>query len=182
MSNNIQSIIDRYNAGEKLDFIFFWGPGEAEQPRNCFNQWSRHCLLKDGFLYTSAEQAMMAEKALLFKDIGTLAKILVCPDPRNVKLLGRQVRGYDEKIWEANRVEIVTEISYQKFKLNAEARDFLLSTKGKILVEASPLDKIWGIKMAESNPSVLDPNKWLGLNCLGESLMNARDRLELEYA
>lgn len=178
--NNVQSIIDRYNAGEKLDFLFFWGPGERDEDRHCLNQWSETPFIHNHFEFSTAEHAMMAEKAMKFGDWDTFNKILNCTTPWKAKDLGRQVRGYVDTVWNAERVAIVTEISYQRFKQNTELCKYLLSTKGKILVEASEYDAIWGIKMTERHKDVGDPNKWKGLNCLGEALMNARDRLEAE--
>ena len=36
-------------------------------------------------------------------------------------------------------------------------------------------DEIWGIKLAENNPYVKNPNMWMGENLLGFALMEARD-------
>ena len=46
-----------------------------------------------------------------------------------------------------------------------------------MLVEASPVDKIWGIGMAADNSKCENPNNWKGLNLLGFALMEARDEL-----
>jgi ribA/ribD-fused uncharacterized protein len=45
------------------------------------------------------------------------------------------------------------------------------------LVEASPLDRIWGIGLAADDERAADPATWRGLNLLGEALMEVRDRL-----
>ena len=62
-----------------------------------------------------------------------------------------------------------------KFSQNKELKKFLLETGDKILVEASPTDKIWGIGMDQKNPDIYNPNNWKGLNLLGFSLMHVRD-------
>jgi ribA/ribD-fused uncharacterized protein len=46
-----------------------------------------------------------------------------------------------------------------------------------VLVEASPLDRIWGIGLSASDPRAADPEQWLGLNLLGQALMEARSIL-----
>ena len=59
-------------------------------------------------------------------------------------------------------------------------KEFLLSTGDKILVEASPYDKIWGIGMKEDTPGIYNPVNWKGENLLGFALMEVRDRLKVE--
>jgi len=53
----------------------------------------------------------------------------------------------------------------------------LLNTNERILVEASPVDPIWGIGMAADHKEVNNPEKWQGLNLLGFALMEVRDEL-----
>jgi len=72
--------------------------------------------------------------------------------------------------------------SYYKFvNTLLEGEDLkaqLLKTGESELVEASPMDKIWGIGFgAQKAPSVRE--KW-GLNLLGKALMHARERIRKE--
>lgn len=53
----------------------------------------------------------------------------------------------------------------------------LLETGDAVLVEASPLDKIWGIGLARDNADASNPKKWKGLNLLGKALMAVREDL-----
>ena len=46
-----------------------------------------------------------------------------------------------------------------------------------MLVEASPLDRIWGIGLAADSEFAEVPSRWRGLNLLGFALMEARARL-----
>ncbi len=46
-----------------------------------------------------------------------------------------------------------------------------------MLVEASPLVRIWGIGLDAAHPDALHPRAWQGLNLLGFALMRARARL-----
>ena len=64
-----------------------------------------------------------------------------------------------------------------KFSQNAELGAFLLGTGHQVLVEASPVDPIWGIGLAATDPAAQDPRAWRGLNLLGFALMAARDVL-----
>ena len=98
-----------------------------------------------------------------------------------MKALGRQVRGFDVKVWDEVKFSVVLNASYLKFSQNANLREFLLSTKDKILVEASPVDKIWGIGMSAEDQNAQNPMKWRGQNLLGFALMRARDEIAKVY-
>ena len=155
-------------------FVFFWKPPAV------FGQWTMSDFESDGIHYNCAEQYMMAEKARLFEDHGALSKILASESPRTQKALGQKVRGFTEKAWRKNREQIVTKGNLAKFSQNSEMREELLETGDKTLVEASPLDRIWGIGLRADDPRVLDPHLWQGLNLLGKALMSVRDALRAE--
>lgn len=118
---------------------------------------------------------MMAEKAALFGDQATRALVLKAPNPGAAKELGRQVRGFGEATWVQNRFSIVTRANEAKFSQNEELGLYLKQTGSRVLVEASPVDKIWGIGLAQDDEKVNNPNLWRGLNLLGFALMRVRD-------
>lgn len=120
---------------------------------------------------------MMARKALLFGDEVVAARILGASHPGEVKALGRQVRDFDEARWADHRVGIVIAGNLAKFSQTPELRDYLLATGGRVLVEASPVDRIWGIGLAADDERASQPATWLGLNLLGFALMEVRARL-----
>ena len=64
-----------------------------------------------------------------------------------------------------------------KFSQNKELWEFLKNTKDRILVEASPRDRIWGIGMGKANPDAENPMKWKGKNLLGFAITEVRDIL-----
>jgi len=161
-------------------FLFFWGhqPNkDGKITKTCFSQWWLSSFKVDKITYKTAEHWMMAKKAELFKDEEVLSKIIKANSPAEAKKLGREVRNYDDKIWLKNRYEIVKQGNYHKFSQNADLKTFLLNTKERVLVEASPVDQIWGIGMASDHKDVLNPEKWRGLNLLGFALMEVRDEL-----
>lgn len=120
---------------------------------------------------------MMAEKASLFKDEATRALILQAPTPGAAKALGRQIRNFNEAVWVNNRFPIVVRTNREKFSQNPELGHFLKQTGSRILVEASPVDRIWGIGLAQDDERVFDPSLWEGLNLLGFALMQVRDEI-----
>ena len=85
--------------------------------------------------------------------------------------------NYDDATWQAARFDIVCAGNLGKFSQNPALQTFLLNTGDKILVEASPQDRIWGIGLAASDPRAADPLQWLGENLLGFALMQVRAQL-----
>lgn len=141
------------------------------------SQWWPVTFDVDGQSYCSAEQYMMAEKAKLFGDQQTRERILATEDPGKAKALGRSVEHFDEGAWERSRFDIAVRGNLAKFGQNAELRSYLVETGDKVLVEASPVDRIWGIGLAAGDPRCEQPEEWLGLNLLGFALMRARGLL-----
>ncbi|MDL2143964.1 NADAR family protein [Flavobacterium tructae] len=162
-------------------FLFFWGHQPSKDgtiTKTCFSQWWLSSFKVNGMTYKTAEHWMMAKKAELFNDNEVLDKIIKANSPAEAKKLGRQVKNYDDAIWLENRFEIVKEGNYHKFSQNPDLKAFLLNTDERVIVEASPVDPIWGIGMAGDHKDVLNPAKWKGLNLLGFALMEVRDELK----
>ncbi|EME80530.1 uncharacterized protein MYCFIDRAFT_212076 [Pseudocercospora fijiensis CIRAD86] len=88
---------------------------------------------------------MMASKARLFRDQPMMVKILQASHPGKAKALGKQVRGFSEKVWVQNCDQIVEEGNMHKFRGNEGLKKKLLATGDRELVEASPHDRIWGV-------------------------------------
>lgn len=180
MKYSRESIIARYQTGERLKFLFFYGHQPAKDgkaSKSCFSQWWLDTFCVDEIDYPSAEHWMMAEKARLFEDTETLAAIIKAKSPGEAKKLGRMVGNFDPQAWEQRKFEIVVQGNVHKFSQNEDLKEFLLNTKDRILVEASPLDRIWGIGMTQHHEEVENPEKWKGHNLLGFALMQTRDLL-----
>jgi hypothetical protein len=111
-------------------------------------------------------------------DDDMLANILAASHPNQAKSFGRKVRNYRYEVWVANRFDIVLQANLAKFGQNVNMRDFLLGTGSRIFVEASPLDRIWGIGLKGDHTDANNPTTWRGLNLLGFVLMETRVRLE----
>ena len=170
----------------KINFLFFWQPGSIEDEQYCCFSQRQYSEFMDEELsarqrLTCAEQYMMASKACIFGDKETKKEILETCDPKQMKSLGRKVRNFDAQIWDKTKHSIVLNGNYHKFAQNKVMRDILLDTGDKILVEASPMDTIWGIGLGANNPKATDPASWRGLNLLGFALMEVRDELRQVY-
>jgi len=181
MKYNLEETRKRFNDGEKMEFLFFYGQRiskDGSVNESCLSQWYESNFEVEDITYTCAEQYMMAEKARLFGDIKIRKEILQPTiTPRQAKALGRKVSNFDEKIWRENRYGIVLAGNIAKFSQNSDLKCFLLKTEGKILVEASPPDRIWGIGLGADNPGINNPNNWRGSNLLGFALTETRDKL-----
>lgn len=163
------------------DYVFFWaGPFSNWHPSSFL---MKDCYVEDVTAYASyevncSEQSMMYEKAKFFNDDESAAKILNAKEPGAQKRLGRGVKNYVEQDWVTIRIDLVTEILLRKFAQNDDLLKILLDTGDRIIVEASPYDKVWGIGMGvDKYPAIIDQKNWKGENLLGICLMNAREEL-----
>jgi ribA/ribD-fused uncharacterized protein len=173
-------LIQQINQGLSPKFLFFWGhqPNKkGEIGKYCFSQWFSAPFRIEETTYLTAEHFMMAEKARLFEDQDSLQKILTAQHPGEAKLLGRHVRHFDEKLWLQHRLDIAYRGNMAKFSQHLLLRDFLVTTANRVLVEASPVDSIWGIGLNEEHPDAGKPAAWPGLNLLGFVLMKVRASL-----
>lgn len=177
---NLQWLLNKVEKKDKVKYLFFWGHAASKDgsvTKSCFSQWWPAAFVVDGVRYATAEHWMMANKAGLFGDKEILEKVLTAKSPADAKKLGRKVKNFDPKVWDENCFDIVCEGNYYKFSQHPDLKEFLLNTKDKVLVEASPVDNIWGIGMAQDNDHAENPRLWKGSNLLGFALMEVRDRL-----
>mgnify|MGYP005998833387 CR=1 FL=1 len=153
--------------------VFFWnGP--------LSNWYQSNFTDENGIKYCNNEQYMMKAKADLFQDKENGDHIMKNTNPKQIKWYGRQVKGFDFKIWEKHAKIIVTHGCYLKFSQNPRLKSYILSTGNRILVEASPYDKLWGIGLREDVAKKTPMEKWPGENWLGECLMKARNLIKLD--
>jgi ribA/ribD-fused uncharacterized protein len=152
------------------NYVFFW--------RGIYSQWHKAPMIIDGIEYNCCEQYMMHQKALTFGDQAIAEMVLQTQNPKDQKSLGRQIKGFDKDKWDSVCLGIVYKGNLEKFRQNPDLLAELLETDDRLLVEASPLDKIWGIGMAEDDPGVDNPANWKGLNLLGWSITLVKQQLK----
>jgi ribA/ribD-fused uncharacterized protein len=170
----------RISKGQRFSYLMFWGHRSSPDGRitkTCLSQWFESPFELNGEIYQTSEHWMMASKARLFGDHEVSIQILKASDPQTVKELGRAVKNFDDRVWKANRRRLVTEGNIAKFEQNEKLKSFLLSTCGIVLVEASPVDSIWGIGLIADDERAKDPMMWQGENLLGFALMDVREKL-----
>ncbi|GAA2526091.1 NADAR family protein [Streptomyces levis] len=175
-----EALIRAVHAGARVKYLHFWGHRPRPDGRigpSCLSQWWPSPFTVDGVEYATAEHWMMAGKARLFEDAAAERAVLAAGHPAEAKKAGRLVRGFDEEVWARERFRIVVEGSVHKFAAHPELQGFLLGTGDRVLVEASPVDRVWGIGLAADDEAAMDPERWRGPNLLGFALMAARERL-----
>lgn len=163
---------------ENLEFLFFWGHQSNEITKSCLSQWWASDFCVGDNKYWCMEQYMMAEKARLFSDKKILEQILNSNSQHEIKSLGRKVKNFVQEVWDKAKHSIILTGSYYKFTQNDKLKEFLIGTGDKILVEASPYDAVWGIKMDVNDKDINNPLKWRGRNMLGFALMEVRDEIK----
>jgi ribA/ribD-fused uncharacterized protein len=173
---------------ENKKYIYFYG--HIKGPYRYFSQWHekdftipKQIIKKlvnfdietDTLKLKSAEHWMMIMKALLFSDINSYKK-LIDPktDAKNAKAIGRAVKNFDGNEWDKWKLLFVTIGNIYKF--SGELYNVLQSTNDSILVEASPVDRIWGIGISVTDAE--NGVKWNGQNLLGKALVIAREYLK----
>lgn len=173
-------LLEKIAQGEPVKYIFFWG--HTSKPNETigkfiFSQWYESPFTVNDITYRTAEHWMMAQKALLFHDEHIHSAIIAAEKPGEAKALGRQVANYDDGLWNERKFEIVRQGNIYKFRQNSTLKQYLLGTADRVIVEASPVDPVWGIGMAEDHKDICNVEKWRGENLLGFALMEARDYL-----
>ncbi|MEU4555263.1 NADAR family protein [Micromonospora violae] len=169
--------------GHRAKFLFFWG----HQPERdggvgagCLSQWWPAPFTVDERRFPTAEHYMMWRKATLFDNRAIAEQILAAPHPHAAKALGARVSGFDEQTWSEHRFAIVVAGNLAKFDQRPALRAFLLATGERVLVEASPYDRVWGIGLRRDDAAAGDPAGWRGLNLLGFALMQVRRCLDTD--
>lgn len=143
-------------------YYFFW------KNRSMFSNWFPSKFKVNGYTYNCGEQYMMHQKAIGFGDLETAHKIMETESPAEQKRLGRTVKNFDNDAWALVRYSVVKRGLREKFQQNPELKAGLLNLKGSIFVEASPMDRIWGIGYTEED-ALNNIDNW-GLNLLGKIL------------
>lgn len=152
--------------------IGFW---QVHQPYGQFSNWWFCKIVYDNKTFCSSEQVFMYMKAKLFKDDEVAEKILATSNQKTIKALGREVKNFDQLVWDNFKYSLMREANDLKFNQNKDLQLLLLSTGDEQICEASPLDRIWGIGLGVTNPDYKDPTKWRGQNLLGQVLLSLRE-------
>jgi len=145
--------------------IYFWG--------SVFSNFHPIIFIHHNNKFHNSEQAFMFRKAIYFDDLEIASKILKETNPQKAKSLGRKIKNYTDD-WDNVREYIMYEVNLAKYQ-DKELQKILLSTYPLTIVEASPVDKIWGVGLSKEDPLILNESNWQGENLLGKVLMKVRN-------
>ena len=163
-------------------FVFFYGHGARAGEFAYMSNFSPSKLIMTHeciggpcsatYTYPTAEHAIMHLKACLMGDGVIADQILSANTPFMAKKLGRKVKPWDQEKWNSKVEDIAYAVLSAKFQNNEALSHKLRGTKDKILAEASPRDKIWGIGIGVDKAK--NGGDWKGRNLLGKTLMKVR--------
>ena len=155
--------------------ICFHNPDEEN---GYLSNWYLSEFTIDDITFSSMEQYMMYEKAILFHDQETAEKILQTDNVAEIKALGRTVQNFDDTVWGQSREEIVYKGVFEKFRQNPELRKRLERTGEEVIAECAVKDKIWGIGLSMKDEDRFCVERWKGQNLLGKILMDVRKNIK----
>lgn len=157
-----------------MNIVCFHNPNEEN---GYLSNWYLSRFTADGIEFSSMEQYMMYNKAIVFNDINVANQILKTTDVAVIKQFGRTVANYDDNYWNGIRQIVVYDGLIQKFSQNSELNRMLADTGNSILAECAVRDRIWGIGLSMEDADRFDRTKWKGQNLLGYALMQVRNKI-----
>ena len=83
-----------------MSVIGFHNPDESY---GFLSNWYLSDFTVDGIKFSSMEQYMMYQKAVVFKDKDIASQILKTNDVARIKDFGRQVSNYNDSVWNGMR-------------------------------------------------------------------------------
>lgn len=89
----------------------------------------------------SSEHWYQFQKCIKFGDWDRADNVLKAQTAKQAYKLGRNVRGFDDKVWDNAKMEVMWRGLNGKFSQNEYLQSFLLSTGDSRLAEASPFDR-----------------------------------------
>ena len=132
----------------------------------------------DNVTYSSAEQYIQSEKAALFDDDASQAKIMKEHNPYKIKKLSSKAKNFSLDRWRRVDRQIVYKGVSAKFCQNITLQRHLQKTGDSSLIE-STTDPYWGSGLSLYNRNALDKNFWPNKtgSVMSEILSRVRDEL-----
>ena len=127
----------------------------------------------------------MLIKAMVFNDWAMVQRYALEPfmTPDMAKRRGRQIRNYDDTVWEGVRLTAMCVALHCKFESTPNLAARLLSTGNAPLYECSKYDKVWGTGVALGAFRANWPHVNItGSNLLGKALGMVRSSLTAKAA
>ena len=150
-------------------YLFFWG-GVFSNFHPCKIEYAGH-------IFKSSEQLFMYFKALEFEDTETLDLIIKANTPAEAKKLGRLVKNFNPTKWdEVKEMHMCNALEAKALYCEEFAKALFEIYKSYNLVEASPVDRIWGIGYTKEE-ALNNIDNW-GENLLGQILTKLSNEIK----
>lgn len=163
-----------------------------------------------GITFSSAGQFVLYSKAKLFGDELTAQKVMNMNDNEMVKQFlsgmltaqaittnkaktmlwekhvnamkesAEQVISYNDPIWKSTLPSVVGVAIREKFTQNEDLKESLIACKRKLMVFATPTDKLLGVGLNKEEVLKTPEADWPGENLLGKTLSTFRDQYLLK--
>ena len=139
-----------------------------------FSNMAECDLIHGGHLFTSSESAFQYEKAKICGAKKEEREILKAGSYK-AKSIGKSIK--ENKEWEAKRLDIMYNITLEKFKQNDDMKAKLVATENLRLCEATP-SKYWGCGIPMSKLNEIKEGNICGANKMGQILEKIRSELK----
>jgi ribA/ribD-fused uncharacterized protein len=147
-----------------------------KSPLSNFNQ--KFPIKIRGRFYNCNEQFIQCQKAELFGDWVSHRDIMSSKDPREMKQLGKRIKGYKDVEWKRHSYDVIMECVRSKVYAHREIQEYLLATGDKMIGEGTP-DPHFGVGIHIGDSRILNPDEWAGKNVMGKALMEVRSEIKM---
>ena len=142
--------------------------------RSILSSFYQCTIMREGKRHETLEHGYQGDKALDAKDDARYNRIRNAKTAAAAKKIGGEVENTER--WNRRKRLVMRGWLFEKYRQHPQLADFLISTKGYQLIEASPYDDWWGAG-AGLESKELNEGSWDGKNVLGEELEYVREIL-----
>ena len=172
---NIRSLLqicgDLHIAAKKNEHVYAF-LGKVSPLSNFFRSEFKY----GSHYFTSVEMGYQFAKAQYADRDNIAMEIKNLSDPLQIKRMGDSVSS-DNWISSGEARKAMRGLLEAKFGQDGMARQCLIETGQRLIVEANAHSDYWGIRLAKWDPKVFDIQSWLGKNEMGRLLCDIRKSL-----
>ena len=142
--------------------------------RSKLSSFYRCPIMREGKSHETLEHGYQGDKALDANDTARYNRIRNAKTAAAAKKIGGEIPNTER--WNGKKRIVMRGWLFEKYRQHPDLADFLISTKGHQLIEASPNDSWWGAGAGLESQELLE-GSWDGENVLGEELEYVREIL-----
>lgn len=158
--------------------VFFFAGNPALNETKEFSNMFEAPIQVEGITFPTVEHYYQWAKAKQFGDAAAQAKLLKTASPKTAKTIGKKVVGFDEAQWDERKDSVMRVAVKAKLMQHPAILKKLMDTGTRLIGEADPRGKYWGIGTSSETSFAKNPERWKGKNVLGKILMELRTELK----